>query len=342
MKIPSLINYRIRASVSYGTYYLMSKFFVTNRGGELLEKLEKKCKNNKSWFIKKTWWHFALLHYAYNYESININEKKCIVIHNVNTYNYRYWNGCFQGDAISRILYELKCGNTPCSIEDKFDIWSSFFMNPIVLENEYESKVKEDEIYPYYHPKYCPYNSISTFVGCKLYREFVRLNEKTSNYIEAECLKVFSNGDNILGVICRGTDYTLSKPKNHPRQPEIDDVIYKVRKYIKKYKYEYIYLATESKSIENRFREAFPKKILTNKRSYYDKAMEKNGSKWITEVHFDRKNDEYLKGIEYLSSLYILSRCKALIGGNCTGTRIAIFLNDRTYEHLYVFDRGLY
>lgn len=111
---------------------------------------------------------------------------------------------------------------------------------------------------------------------------------------------------------------------------------------LRKYKYEYIYLATESECIENKFREAFPGMILINKRSYYDKAMQQNGSKWITDVHFERKNDEYLKGIEYLSSLYILSRCKALVGGNCTGTRIAIFLNDRAYERVYIFDRGLY
>lgn len=311
-------------------------------GGWIIDRLEKKCKDNKVWFIKKTWWHFALLHYAYNYKGVDIDEQKCITIHNVNTYNYRYWNGCFQGDAISRIIYELKCGNTPRSVRDKFDIWNSFFSDPIILESKYEHEEKECEIYPYYHPKYCPYNSISTFVGCKLYRDFVKLNEITFEYVEAECTKIFSNGNNVLGVICRGTDYTLSKPKNHPRQPEIADVIAKTKKYIKKYKYEYIYLATESKSIEDKFRDAFPEKILTNKRSYYDEAMEKNGAKWITDVHFERENDEYLKGIEYLSSLYILSRCKALVGGNCTGTRIAIFLNDRTYERVYIFDRGLY
>lgn len=32
MRIPSLINYRIKASVSYTLYYLMSKIFVTSGG----------------------------------------------------------------------------------------------------------------------------------------------------------------------------------------------------------------------------------------------------------------------------------------------------------------------
>ena len=59
-------------------------------------------------------------------------------------------------------------------------------------------------------------------------------------------------------------------------------------------------------------------------------------------MHFERENDEYLKGLEYLSSLYIVSQCKALIAGNCGGSQMAVFVNGGRHEYEHVFDLGMY
>lgn len=63
---------------------------------------------------------------------------------------------------------------------------------------------------------------------------------------------------------------------------------------------------------------------------------------YIKDVHFERKNDNYLSGLEYLSSIILLSRCTALVGGNCGGTLGALFFNDEKYEFVHVFNLGLY
>ena len=54
------------------------------------------------------------------------------------------------------------------------------------------------------------------------------------------------------------------------------------------------------------------------------------------------KNESYIKGLEYLSSMVILSRCKGLIGGNCGGSKLALMLSNLDYEYWHLWDLGLY
>jgi hypothetical protein len=54
------------------------------------------------------------------------------------------------------------------------------------------------------------------------------------------------------------------------------------------------------------------------------------------------ENEIYNRGIEYLSSIYLLSRCDALIGGNCGGSISALLMNGGKYEFTEIFNLGLY
>ena len=62
---------------------------------------------------------------------------------------------------------------------------------------------------------------------------------------------------------------------------------------------------------------------------------------FIGDVKFDRENDNYWKGLEYLSSLVILSNCTDLVAGNCGGTEFAV-LYTAGYRNKYIFNKGLY
>ena len=105
-------------------------------------------------------------------------------------------------------------------------------------------------------------------------------------------------------------------------------------------------MATEEEKIYQMFEEAFPGQIIINKRQYYDEFYEiknKFGDEArISWVHNDRENDNYYKSLEYLSSVFLLSKCNALIGGSCGGTQAAIYMNGNQYEYKYLFDLGLY
>jgi hypothetical protein len=80
--------------------------------------------------------------------------------------------------------------------------------------------------------------------------------------------------------------------------------------------------------------------VIVNKRDYYDKKMQEASLKLIGEVHFERDNDNYIRGLQYLSSLVILSRCNALIAGNCGGTLFLLFYNNRKYERFKIYNLG--
>ncbi|MDR0507244.1 MAG: hypothetical protein LBH32_10600 [Dysgonamonadaceae bacterium] len=55
---------------------------------------------------------------------------------------------------------------------------------------------------------------------------------------------------------------------------------------------------------------------------------------WFDNVEF--------AGISYLSSICLLSRCNALIAGNCGGSAAALYINNFKYEYWHLFNLGLY
>ena len=172
------------------------------------------------------------------------------------------------------------------------------------------------------------------------------MNKKTDEYLQKEEKNIFKPNQRVIGVLCRGTDYTANKPKGHPVQPKVEEVIELAKIKMKEYDCPYIYLATEEKRIEEKFEEEFPGKILTNKRNYYDEFYNirktKGNQARISLVNFERENDSYYKSLEYISSINLLSKCNLLIGGSTGGTRMALVLNNDRYEYVNLFNKGLY
>lgn len=147
----------------------------------------------------------------------------------------------------------------------------------------------------------------------KIYKDFIHYNDDTKKYTEKE-LNIIEGGK-VIGVLFRGTDYSEGKPSGHPIQPTLDQAVEMTRCFVDKYNCRHVYLATEESEAEKRFRKEFPGMILTNKREYFDNQGVDFSKHSIGEIHFSRDNDNYLKGLEYLSSINILSKCEYFIGG---------------------------
>lgn len=253
---------------------------------------------------------------------------------------YYYYNTVFHLDCLSHIIYELSQGYIPV-IDDHHHVWSQLFEQPVVMaEKEIGdlSQLPESDEHSILHkPTLIPYSKSMRKVWTKLIRTFSRLKPDEQKYVQDEIRSILKD-DRVLGVVCRGTDYIGT---GMPRQPEVSDVIAEAKAWMKRYNYEKIYLATEVESIYEQFESAFPGKILVNKRTYYDKAMAEQKVKWIGLVRFDRENDNYWKGLEYLSSIYILANCKALLGGYCGASNMALLFNGEQYERFKVYDLGI-
>lgn len=170
----------------------------------------------------------------------------------------------------------------------------------------------------------------------KVFQNYLKIEDKLLHEFELEKEKLFGN-NRILGVLARGTDYVNLRPHNHPVQPTAAQIIDKAKKIMDRYSCIYIFLATEDKGIYEVMKNQFGDRLLTVETTRYITSGNEN----INDMHSERNADRYLKGKEYLMSVWLLSKCNCLVAGNVGGTHGALLMSPG-YEYSYVFDLGLY
>ncbi|MDR2593215.1 MAG: hypothetical protein LBC87_00385 [Fibromonadaceae bacterium] len=174
----------------------------------------------------------------------------------------------------------------------------------------------------------------------KVFQKYIKFNEVTKNYINEK--EQIIKDKRVLGVLARGTDYILKKPSAHPIQPDAFELIEKTKETMQKYNLDFVYLATEDESIFENFSKEFGEKLIHNNQKRI-KLTEQDltDGKLLVDFNFGRERDKYHLGLEYIASIYILSRCKYFIGGFTSGT-ISVMLMTQGFEYKYVYDLGCY
>lgn len=189
----------------------------------------------------------------YNKEDL-LRDLKGIRIITKGNYHYENFNFCFLNDMLSQILQTLYEGYIPyIDLADRKlgeNNWGTWFYQPYERETDlttYSITKSEGRIDTFWGPMYgAPFVEYEYELTCKLYRDWVIIKDDIFEYIAEEYSKLIY-GKRVLGVLCRGTDFTELKPQGHPVQPHLKDVIAEVRKVKKELNCEYIYLATEEK-----------------------------------------------------------------------------------------------
>lgn len=158
---------------------------------------------------------------------------------------------------------------------------------------------------------------------------------KESNLIR---FKLFKRSKNILGVLLRGTDYIARKPRKHSIPPKTEDAIKDVKIFDNKYKYDWIFLATEDNFIRKEFIGAIGRKVkcLINKK----KISYNYRSKKFLAYNIDFKNHIIFNKI-YLLNIIILSKCLDFIGAQTSGT-IGVFIFSKGFRNYKVYNLGKY
>ena len=173
----------------------------------------------------------------------------------------------------------------------------------------------------------------------KIYVKYMRFLPEVEQYIKKEHQNYFEGIDlnKVCGVLCRGTDYQNLKPYNHPVQPDVEEVIRKVKEVMEDYGCESVFLATEDKGIYHRFYEEFAGKLLVTKThmTQYQEAIH------LAKVQEVEKVDPFQNNLDYLSALYQLSTLQYFVGGNTSGTMCVYFMSDG-FEYSYVWNEGRY
>lgn len=172
----------------------------------------------------------------------------------------------------------------------------------------------------------------------ELYKKYIRYNPTIISMIEEEYRKKINKNKRTLGVLYRGTDMSALKLRNHPIQPSIDEMIRFVHQYMDEWDCDEIFLSTEDAHAAEKFQKEFGGLLDCTKQ----KRFGDTGDVWLADINFERENDKYQRGLEYIITIELLSRCDCLLAGICTGSICAQIMNDGRYEHIKMIDKGAY
>lgn len=192
---------------------------------------------------------------------------------------------------------------------------------------------------PDFHPNesldFLEYEEIVNYYR-QIVKTYMPFQEEVKKYLDEKADAVLGNEKRVVGVLARGTDYTGLKPYFHPVQPTAEEIIQKLDNYIEKYDCGKIYIATEDETILKRMKERYGNSLCWNEQ----KRMKSTD----TFLNYNKefiKEEPYKRGLDYLASVYLLSKCTGLVAGRTSGTVGAVLMADR-YEFQYIFSEGRY
>ena len=158
------------------------------------------------------------------------------------------------------------------------------------------------------------------------------------NYIQEEVQKIYREqfeGNNVLGVFMRGTDYVSRKPVGHRVQPTPEQVKNKIDEFLAAYKIDKIFLVTEDWNNYQYIKNIYGDRVFCS--DYEFVTYDVKNDKWVNDSFHD---DPYERGKRYLIRIMLLSMCKYYIGGQATGSRYALDIGN--FDAEYSFDLGVY
>lgn len=237
------------------------------------------------------------------------------------------------------------------STKGKVNVWELFFKQPAgySLDDISQSKnviINKMDSCP--APQY--YMGQDTFYDDpvrleyfrKLYHKYIKFSDQTKSYLDAEYNRLFKDKGKIIGVLCRGTDYITLKPKGHPIQPDSSMVIEDVKRAMKEYGANYVFLATEDQDILDDFLKVFGDKLLYIDQHRISKSQMK-GNEYLSDTiaEYNKNIDPFHRGIQYFSATYLLSICDIYIGGRTGGSKGTLLMT-KGFEYQKIYDLGIY
>ena len=182
----------------------------------------------------------------------------------------------------------------------------------------------------------CLYNKEKISYYSKLAEKYMPFTEEVQQILEEEENRLFPKDCRILGILARGTDYTMMKPYYHPVQPSIEMIIEEANKYRKEYNCDKIYVATEDQNNLEILKKEYGEDLI-----YIDQPRLKKVTTYLNLDSEFIKREPYQIGLDNLKSIYLLSRCNGLIAGRTSGTVGATVLS-KGYEFMHIFSLGRY
>lgn len=233
----------------------------------------------------------------------------------------------------------------------KINVWEDYFCQPsgYSLDEAYRSQNVilskfNDDLYSYAdlsgHTHCSNKWYVETYLKLgRMYHNRFSFSAKIQNRLKREEEVLFKDKGRVLGVLARGTDMIYLKPDNHFIPYGTEGFVAHIKQKMKEMGFRYLYLATEDLDILEQFQSVFKGELLFSKQQ----RLRNTGDKMLMDIKFDREDDGYLRGLEYSTVIYMLSRCDSLIANcNCGGVLGALILSGDQYRQMEVLDAGVY
>ena len=154
--------------------------------------------------------------------------------------------------------------NTDYSLSNK-NPWELYFNQPfnLTLNDAKLSNIKRIKCEHFYNANFKEIydNDIIRDYWSLMANKYLQIKSNIIKEAEIIKYKLFKTSDNILGILMRGTDFLSIKPKYHYIPPSINMVFQDIKKFNKKYNYDYFFITTEDINIREAFINKFGEKL---------------------------------------------------------------------------------
>ena len=167
-------------------------------------------------------------------------------------------------------------------------------------------------------------------------KKYITVSEECNQLISHELERIPIT--ECIGVFLRGTDYVKMRPVGEYVQPTAEQVVESIREMRRKHGNFPVFLVTEDQHIFDVISKNINDLYTV---SFDDYISDYNGQTFLA-FSGSLRSDKRALGMEYLTKIVLLSKCKYLLSSIASGSKAAYVLRDEDYEDEFIFDMGLY
>lgn len=182
----------------------------------------------------------------------------------------------------------------------------------------------------------------------RIVNKYIRPTEEISKIIADEKKKLFWEKEKILGVAIRA-GYRRSAMlkddiiKNHPKVATCEFYIEMIQKKMEEWGYDKFFLACEDREYVTKIEKYFENKCIHMNRRYihmfHNDVPVDDMRELMCEYHGVGTR---ARNVEYIVETYLLAECDSLYCTINGGTQFAYIINGGKYNHLEIYNEGLY
>lgn len=177
---------------------------------------------------------------------------------------------------------------------------------------------------------------------------YIRLNKELKDRVAKERARIFKPGRKVMGVGIRaglreGMLRNVALYNGHPVQPTCEELIDIVAAKIKEWGCDSLFVSCDDREYLNKFISHFGEMCYYTERKLFH--FFKDDQVILNETERRRELNEITskrRVEEYILEVYLMAQCDCLYSCRGGGSEFAYFVNGGKYEHIEVYDKGLY